>query len=255
MLVRHPSLIEERQKYANNDPAERRMAAKWQYDSGMAEYHFSAALDRLDPDASPEARLEPSVLALAIDPEFAPALLTVGSIEYQLGRLDDAMELFLKLTDLEDQDDLAEIIDKAGDFLIDQKDYKHGMKLYQTATERRPTTAIFWGGLAYCLNRLGQGQEALLAARQAVELEPESACFQSDLGWLLVELEQFSEARSVLEKAVELAPPDYNRPRANLKRLQELEARARPSQKPRTSKRTRAPKSEGASQTTLLLDL
>ena len=40
------------------------------------------------------------VVALAIDPLYAPALLTVGSIEYQLGRVEEPMKLFMTLVTL-----------------------------------------------------------------------------------------------------------------------------------------------------------
>lgn len=58
-----------------------------------------------------------AVAPLAIDPEYAPAMLTVASLEYQYGRVDEAMVLFLELTKLSaDTEDLPEIIDKAGAF-------------------------------------------------------------------------------------------------------------------------------------------
>jgi hypothetical protein len=50
---------------------------------------------------------------------YAPAILSLGSVEYQLDRRNDGRRLLLALLDLPvDTQDLAEIIDKAGDFLI-----------------------------------------------------------------------------------------------------------------------------------------
>jgi len=160
------------------------------------------------------------VVALAIDPEIGPALLTVGSIEYQYGRPDDAMEMLLKLTSLpEDEPDLAEIIDKAGDFLLDQEDFANALRLFQKATESGPTVTTYWAGLSYCLGKLGRKHEALAAIRQAVALRPDNATHLSDLGWTLVEAEAYEEAKTVLERAVRLAPPDYELPRLNLVEL------------------------------------
>ena len=73
--------------------------------------------------------MAPGFLALAIDPLFAPALLTVGSLEYQHGSFKEAMELLLKLTNLpENEEDLHEIIDKAGNFLLDHQDFKNALE-------------------------------------------------------------------------------------------------------------------------------
>jgi tetratricopeptide (TPR) repeat protein len=221
-LVRnHPSLMEARRHYAGKSPEERRAAAEWEYDDAMAAELFSEALDRLEPDNPSEPRLEAGALALAIDPLYAPALLTVGSIEYQLGRVDAAMELFLGLLALPaDEPDLVEIIDKAGDFLLDQNDFENALKLYETAVDRHAETAAFWSGAGYCLGRLGRKTEAVGAARRALALEPSSPVRLNDLGWALLEAQSYIEARSILEQAVALAPADYELPRDNLLHLE-----------------------------------
>ncbi len=85
----------------------------------------------------------PGVAALAIGPEYAPALLTVGSLEYQLGRRGEALDLFMKLTRLsKDEEDLPEIIDKAGCFLIDNNDYESALELYSAAEKLDPGLVI-----------------------------------------------------------------------------------------------------------------
>ncbi|MBW2266613.1 MAG: hypothetical protein JRF28_10735, partial [Deltaproteobacteria bacterium] len=71
------------------------------------------------------------IIALAIDPLYGSAILAVDSNEYQLGRVEEAMKLFLTLATLQkDEEDLVIIIDKAGDFLIDQDDYENAFALY-----------------------------------------------------------------------------------------------------------------------------
>ena len=57
--------------------------------------------------------------------DLAPAMLTVGSMEYQLGRRDDAIALFRGLLKLPtDTPELEVIIDKARDYLLSEKDYE-----------------------------------------------------------------------------------------------------------------------------------
>ena len=114
-----------RLEYAHAALQKRRMAAQWEYDSSMASDLFNMALLTSVAETLPQSKWPPGFLALAIDPLFAPALLTVGSSEYQHGFVKEAMELFLTLTKLpEDEEDLAEIIDKAGNFLLDHEDFK-----------------------------------------------------------------------------------------------------------------------------------
>jgi len=222
-LVRsHPDLIDARCHYTAKAPAERRAAAEWEYHDAMAVGLFSAALGQVAPEDPSEPRLDAGVLALAIDPRFAPALLTVGSIEYQLGRVDAAMELFLGLAALPaDEPDLEEEIGQVGDFLLDRNDFDNALKLYEAAVNQHAETATFWSGAGYCLGRLGRKAEAVAAARRALALEPSSAVRLNDLGWALLEAQSYTEARSVLEQAVALAPADYDLPRANLRQLEE----------------------------------
>jgi tetratricopeptide (TPR) repeat protein len=222
LVQSHPGLCEARRYYADKSPADRRAAAEWEYNDAMAAGLFSEALNQVQCGNPSEPRLDAGIAALAIDPLFAPAMLTVGSIEYHLGRVDAAMELFLGLPALpREEPDLEEIIDKAGDFLLDRHDASNALKLYQTAANQHAETAAFWIGVGYCLGRLGRQMEAVDAARRAVAIEPSSAICRNDLGWALIEAQSYTEARSVLEQAVALAPADYELPRANLLYLEE----------------------------------
>src|SRR4030067_2809260 len=124
-ITRDSGLKSLRIKYARATPEKGRMAAQWEYDSSMASDLFSIALLKSGTETLPKPEWPPGFLALAIDPLFAPALLTVGSLEYQYGFVKEAMDLCLTLTKLpENEEDLAEIIDKAGNFLLDREDLK-----------------------------------------------------------------------------------------------------------------------------------
>jgi len=89
--------------------------------------------------------------ALAIKPDYPPAMLTMGSIEYQRGRPDEGARLFSTLLSLSDESgDLWEIIDKAGDFLIQEERYEEGFELYQAAVGRFSERAVLYQGLGCC---------------------------------------------------------------------------------------------------------
>ena len=85
------NLVALRAEYASKSAKERRMAADWEYHSGIAGKMFNEALARVGQADVGEPYWPVGVLSLAIDPLFAPAILTVGSVEYQLGRRDEGV--------------------------------------------------------------------------------------------------------------------------------------------------------------------
>lgn len=227
LVERDAELMQARREYEHQSPEARRDAAEWAYDSSLANSLFNRAIALAGPTGLPQSPWPEGVLALAIDPRYAPALLTVGSIEYQCGRIEEAMKLFLTLTTLpEDTKDLCIIIDKAGDSLLDKDDYANARQLYQAAATAFPKEATYPDALGYCLAKLGKLPEALEQQRRAVALRPEDAKLLNDLGWSLVESKMYDEAQNVLEKARALAPPDYDGPKNNLAELSRRMRRA-----------------------------
>lgn len=160
-------------------------------------------------------------------PEYAPAILTVGSLEYQYGRVDEAMLLFLQLTTLRaDLDELPEIIDRAGEFLIDAKGLANAERLYAAAVSAFPQIVLYHAGLGYCAGKNGRKEEAVTQARRAADLEPENCWLLNDLGYSLIESRQYEEAEKTLRRAVELAPADYMLPAGNLEYLMQVRTTA-----------------------------
>ncbi len=220
LVQKDPELKEIREQYLEKSAAKRRSAAQWALDSSQATMLFAEGIGNLD-------MLHPAwhdaVVPLAIDPEFPAAILTVGSLEYQYGRVGEAMTLFLQLTSFPaDAEQLPEVIDEAGDFLIDQKDSANAEKLYAAAAAAHPDIAIFHIGLGYCVAQNGRKEEAVAHNRRAVELEPDNYLHLNDLGYSLVETGQYDEAEKALRRAVGLAPADYELAAGNLKHLEKL---------------------------------
>ena len=145
--------------------------------------------------------------SLQIKPDYAPAILSLGSVEYQRGRRVDGKRLFTSLLSLpDDTHDLAEIIDEAGMFLIQSHEYADGLDLYGAAADRFPEEAELHLGVGCCAGHLGLFDEAVSAGERAVRLKPEDATCASDLGWALFEAGRCQEACEVLERAVALDP-------------------------------------------------
>ncbi len=217
-----------RQEFASKSAEERRMAADWHYHSSIASEMFELALACTGGKDCAMPHWPAGVLALTIDPLYAPALLTVGSLEYLYGRPEEAMSLFMKLTCLrKDEDDLAEIIDKAGDFLLDQEDYENALQLYLSAEKLDPEQPIYLLGSGYCLGKLGRFDESVEKHRQVVAMEPENYKHLNDLGYSLLEAGKFEEAEEMLKKSLVLAPSDYKFPKNNLEELYERKRLAR----------------------------
>ena len=194
-----------REQYANVPAEKRRMAAQWAQDNAHASMLMAQAMGRA---GMVHPAWHDAAAPLAIDPAFAPAMLTVGSLEYQYGRVHEAMKLFLDLATLPaDTEDLTDIIDKAGDFLIDQDDTEHAEQLYATAARAYPEVALYRVGLGYCLAEAGKFEESVAQHRHAVELEPDNYMHLNDLGYSLLQAGRLDEAEEVLQRAWNLPRP------------------------------------------------
>ncbi len=129
-------LAEARQRYAAAEPKERRLVAIDVYHRGEADQVWTAVVEDEASEADP---WRAEVCALAVDPDYAPAILTVGTLEYEIGRREEALELLGRLPTLPaDTEDLAGIIDKAAGYLLEQDDPEAARDLYAAAESRFP---------------------------------------------------------------------------------------------------------------------
>jgi Tfp pilus assembly protein PilF len=159
--------------------------------------------------------------SIALDPTYAPAILSLGSVQYQRGDRTEGQRLFHSLLSLPNEaGELQEILDRAGDFLIEMGDYEHGLVLYRAAVQQFPASAALHQGLGCCAGHRGLYDEAVRASERALELEPTKQAFVNDLGWALFEAERLWEAETMLERAVSMNGSD-ERARENLRMCRE----------------------------------
>ncbi len=217
LIKRDQRLAELRREYGQCSAEARREAAEWAYDESIATRRFNLGLALAGQKSPFQEPWPDGIAALAIDPTYAPAMLTVGSMEYQLGRKDEATTLFHGLLKLPtDTPELEVIIDKAGDYLLSEKDYERAADLYAAAAAIFPASTAILGGLGYCLGNLRRMDESVAVHRRALALDPNNYHMLNDLGWVLTESGRFGEAEAYLERAVELAPPGDDLARNNL---------------------------------------
>ncbi len=147
--------------------------------------------------------------ALEVMPTYAPAILSMGSICYQLGRIAGGRQLFHSLLSLpKNTSDICQIIDEAGMFLARSGAYKEATALYRAAVKRYPDVPGLFQGLGYCASNAGLHEEAVSAHQRALELEPENQKLVNDLGWTLLQAGHIPQAREILERAVSMDPSD-----------------------------------------------
>lgn len=147
--------------------------------------------------------------ALEAMPTYAPAILSMGSVLYQIGKIAEGRELFQSLLSLPNNTtDICQIIDEAGTFLTRFGAYEDGMALYRAAVKRYPDVPALFQGLGYCASNAGLHEEAVSANQRALELEPENQKLVNDLGWTLFQAGRLPQARETLERAVSMDPSD-----------------------------------------------
>ena len=186
--------------------------------------------------------------ALEWDPNYAPAILTLASFKYQRRRRAEGRKLLRSLLSLpEATPDLPEIIDQAGDFLIDIGAYEEGLALFQAAAARFPSVAAFHQGVSCCASHQGLHEEAVAAAERALRLEPDNQKSVNDLGWSLLQAGRHEQARAVLERAVSMDPTD-ELASENLRRCEAgmpgRQGDSSPARKRPTARQRRRPKAE-----------
>ena len=133
--------------------------------------------------------------------------MSVGSLEYEMGRRAKGRKLFLSLLSLpKNTPDVITCIDEAGQFLINVRNYRDALELYRSAAARFPKIAVLHQGVGCCASHERLFDEAVAASQQAFELDPGNQELANDLGYSLFEAGRLKEARTFLEKAVAMDP-------------------------------------------------
>jgi tetratricopeptide (TPR) repeat protein len=159
--------------------------------------------------------------SIRLNPKFAPAILTMGSVEYQREQQAEGKRLLFSLLSLpRTTENLFSVIDEAGSFLISVNQVDDAFELYREAARKFPKVAQFHQRVGYCSAQEGLFEEALASSQRAIELDPDNAAYVSDFGWTLVLAERYQEAEAAFLRALDMDPSD-ERAQANLQYCRE----------------------------------
>lgn len=137
--------------------------------------------------------------ALEAMPTYGSAIVSMGSVEYQAGRIAEGLELFQSLLSLpKNTRDICQIVDEAGRFLTGIGADEDGMPVYRTAVKRDPDVPRYFKELDHCASNAGLREEAVSANQRALNLDPENRELVNDLDWTLVHAGRFMQARESL---------------------------------------------------------
>jgi tetratricopeptide (TPR) repeat protein len=140
---------------------------------------------------------------LRADPDEAYA---VGLVLENLGRGDDAMEMFRLAADLKPQ--FGEAHHKLAGHLRIRGETEKSIRHYELSVEASPNLAEFRCNLANALRLAGYEDRALVSVRQAIELKPELAEAHNVLGAIWKDRRRPSDALGSFARALQLKP-DY----------------------------------------------
>jgi tetratricopeptide (TPR) repeat protein len=182
--------------------------------------------------------------ALAIDPRHAPSYFELADLSQTLGRIDTAIDFFLRTINLDpanteafrrlgellfarenwvgaencfarvvdtghlnrEVNALAELMSKLGIALIRQEKLDQAAQVYRRILGMLPAMAEIYSNLAFVYERQGRLEEALAAGLRAVELKPLYAEGHNNLGVAYRAVHQLSDARRCFARAAEIRP-------------------------------------------------
>jgi tetratricopeptide (TPR) repeat protein len=218
-----------------------RQAASKQPDAADVHQSLGVAYKRLGEWGNAAQAFE---RALAIDPGHAPSFFELADLSQTLGRIDTAIDFFLRTINLDssnteafrrlgellfarenwvgaencfarvvdaghlnrDVNRLAELMSKLGIALIRQEKLDQAAQVYRRILGILPGMAEIYSNLAFVYERQGRLEEAVAAGLRAVELKPLYAEGHNNLGVAYRAVHQLGDARRCFARAAEIRP-------------------------------------------------
>ena len=166
-----------------------------------AEGHHRMALD-YERNGDLKAACREAHKAIELRPGYAPAWMTLGSLERKKGKLDQALTAFEKVIALSPTYQPAYAL--SGAVLVRLKRYEEAVPRLQKAVELDGDDMQSVANLGVALRKLGKNAEAIAAMNAAVERHPDDADLLNNLAVALRQERRYEEAIVHLQHALEL---------------------------------------------------
>lgn len=145
-------------------------------------------------------------LALELQPDWAPAYVTMGNVQQASGQIEEAMRLYSEAIAL--NPDFAEAYANLGSMLYKQGHLVEAIVNYEKAIGLKPDLAAAYWNLAGALKQQGRWDAAVAYEQKALELNPHLAQvdFHLNLGDKLARQGKLDEAVAAWQQAIAFKP-------------------------------------------------
>jgi tetratricopeptide (TPR) repeat protein len=144
---------------------------------------------------------------LALEPEHAEAIHSLGNIDAREGRLDDAERLIRKAIAIDPLK--AAFLNSLGNLMRSRGDLEEAVKAYQLAVQLQPGIPAVHNNLAEVLLRSGDPEGAVERCFKALKADPNYAGAYDTMGRAFNNLGRLDEAIDAFRRAVVIRP-DYS---------------------------------------------
>jgi tetratricopeptide (TPR) repeat protein/predicted Ser/Thr protein kinase len=141
--------------------------------------------------------------AVELDPNFAMAYARLGTIYNNLGQSVLSESNRQKAFELRDRASEHEKLYIMSHYYVDSGQLDKGITALELYKQTYPRDSIPYNNLAAVYNQMGQYENALENARQAVQLDPESASGYSNVGFAYAGLNRLDEAKATFNQALQ----------------------------------------------------
>jgi spermidine synthase len=186
-----------------------RQAGQINSDDPTIRYHIQQTDDlRIsEVDTGIRAQARPFEERLRQNPNDTDALLNLGMVYRNDGRLDEAIHQFERALDVDPDD--AQMLILLGETELRNGDADAAAAAFQRASELAPNQVIIQGSLAAIYQEAGRIPEAMAAVREVLRIDPSNALGHSTLGALYLSQGDVAAAIDHYDRSLALNPEPY----------------------------------------------
>jgi len=140
--------------------------------------------------------------AVELDPNFAMAYARLGAVFNNLGQSELSEHNRQKAFELRDRASEHEKLYIMSHYYVDSGQLDKGITALELYKQTYPRDSTPYNNLAAVYNQLGQFENALDNARQAIELDPDSASGYSNVGFAYAGLNRLDEAKATFNQSL-----------------------------------------------------